>query len=557
FTFHPNRIDNRRCLNTVRAHLGFLQTRVGRVHNYTLSFHYLQFGVTQSDPRPVDKMPRTRTSASESSKVEAEKNTEPEMSTEVEEKVDLDEDNDPEETVEEEEVEYEEVEEEVEEETDEEEEVEEEVEEEDSEDEDVDTGKKGGSEGRAVDMEMKEVSGDEKTQHADLLALPPHGSEVFIGGIPNDATEEELRTFCESVGDVTEVRVMKGKNATENKGYAFVMFKTKELASKAMETLDNTEMKGRRIKCSSSQAKHKLFIGNLPKTWKEADLRKVVTEVGPGVTTIEFLKDPQNPSRNRGFSFVEYYNHACAEYSRQKMSSPNFKLANNSPIVSWADSKNAESSSTSQVKALYVKNLPKNITQEKLQEAFGRHGKISKVVLPSAKPGHENSRFGFVHYVDKSSAMKALKHSERHEIDGRLLECSLAKPQTEQKASVSHSSENRGLIPSYLPQMGYGMGGGAFSALGGGYASPALPQPFLYAAGGAPPAMMPMLLPDGRIGYVLQQPGMQPHIPMQPRGGRDSFSSGGSSNSRGGSGSSNGGKRGGANNRGRSRYNPY
>lgn len=36
---------------------------------------------------------------------------------------------------------------------------------------------------------------------------------------------------------------MKGKEPGENKGYAFVMFRTKELASKAMEKLNNTELK--------------------------------------------------------------------------------------------------------------------------------------------------------------------------------------------------------------------------------------------------------------------------------------------------------------------------
>lgn len=36
---------------------------------------------------------------------------------------------------------------------------------------------------------------------------------------------------------------MKAKDSTENKGYAFVTFKTKELASKAIEELNNTEFK--------------------------------------------------------------------------------------------------------------------------------------------------------------------------------------------------------------------------------------------------------------------------------------------------------------------------
>lgn len=64
---------------------------------------------------------------------------------------------------------------------------------------------------------------------------------------------------------------------------------------------------------------------------------------------VNAIQDPQNSTRNRGFVFIEYYNHACAEYSRQKMLSPKFKLGDNAPTVSWADPKNAESSAASQV----------------------------------------------------------------------------------------------------------------------------------------------------------------------------------------------------------------
>lgn len=36
---------------------------------------------------------------------------------------------------------------------------------------------------------------------------------------------------------------MKGKDSTQNKGYAFVTFRNKELASKAIKELNNTELK--------------------------------------------------------------------------------------------------------------------------------------------------------------------------------------------------------------------------------------------------------------------------------------------------------------------------
>ncbi|KAL0374862.1 UNVERIFIED_CONTAM: Heterogeneous nuclear ribonucleoprotein Q [Sesamum radiatum] len=462
-------------------------------------------------------MPRTRASAAATKSAEAEK------PVEADEQVELGADNDMEETLEEE-VEYEEVEEEIE--VEEEEEVEEEVEEEE---------------------ENAEGEDEVKKKHAELLALPPHGSEVYLGGIPQDTSEDDLKSFCESIGEVTEVRIMKGKDSNENKGYAFVTFRSKELASKAIKELNNAELKGKKLKCSTSQAKHKLFIGNVPRNWGEEDMKKVVNKAGPGVIAVELLKDPQNSSRNRGFAFVEYYNHACAEYSRQKMSNPNFKLDDNAPTVSWADPKTAESSS-SQVKAVYVKNLPKSVTQDQLKALFEHHGKITKVVLPPAKPGHEKSRYGFVHFAERSNAMKALKNTEKYEIDGQVVECSLAKPQADQKTAGGSNSQKSAILPTYPPRVGYGLIGSPYGALGAGYPGANFTQPLIYGRGASPGmAMMPMLLPDGRIGYVLQQPGVQPHTPPpQQRGGRS-----------GRGGSSSGGRRGGNSGRGRSRYSPY
>lgn len=69
---------------------------------------------------------------------------------------------------------------------------------------------------------------------------------------------------------------------------------------------------------------------------------------------------------------------------------------------------------------MYVKNLPKDITQDDLKELFDHHGKITKVVLPPAKAGQEKSRFGFVHFAERASAMKALKNTEKYEIGGKF-----------------------------------------------------------------------------------------------------------------------------------------
>ena len=73
----------------------------------------------------------------------------------------------------------------------------------------LESGEEGGG-GGGDDMD-KEGAGDgpedeeEKRKWEELLALPPHGSEVFIGGLPRDITEEDLRELCEPLGEVYEV----------------------------------------------------------------------------------------------------------------------------------------------------------------------------------------------------------------------------------------------------------------------------------------------------------------------------------------------------------------
>ena len=49
------------------------------------------------------------------------------------------------------------------------------------------------------------VDEEEKRKWDELLALPPQGSEVFIGGLPRDTTEDDLHELCEAFGEISEV----------------------------------------------------------------------------------------------------------------------------------------------------------------------------------------------------------------------------------------------------------------------------------------------------------------------------------------------------------------
>ncbi|PQQ21737.1 heterogeneous nuclear ribonucleoprotein R [Prunus yedoensis var. nudiflora] len=346
--------------------------------------------------------------------------------------------------------------------------------------------------GEFVDNEEKpsaSVNEEEKEKHAQLLALPPYGSEVFIGGLPKDTLEEDLRDLCDEIGEIIEIRLMQDRETGESKGYAFIGFKTKEVAQKAIEELHNKAFKGKTLRCSLSETKHRLFIGNVPKIWTEDEFRKVIEEVGPGIEHIELIK----------------------------------------------------------VKALYVKNIPENTSTEKLKELFQRHGEVTKVVMPPGKGGQGKRDFGFVHFAERSSALKAVKDTEKYEIDGQPLEVVLAKPQTEKKSDGAYPY-NAGPHANHLPHPGYGGGfaGNPYGSVGAGYSVPAgFQQPMIYGRGPMPAGMhmVPMVLPDGRIGYVLQQPGGQIPTPRPRRVDRSNGPSGQPGRGGGGSDESNRGRR--------------
>ncbi|KAF3548002.1 hypothetical protein DY000_02003384 [Brassica cretica] len=316
-----------------------------------------------------------------------------------------------------------------------------------------------------------------KEDYSRLLSLPPHGSEVFIGGLPRNVGEEDLRDLCEPMGDIFEVRLMKDRDSGESKGYAFVGFKTKDVAQKAIEKLHSKEFKASSTASLSLHYTYDYFC------WDEDEFRRVIEDVGPGVENIELIK-----------------------------------------------------------------NIPENTSTEQLKELFQRHGEVTKVVTPPGKGGKRD--FGFVHYAERSSALKAVNDSQRYEINGQELEVVLAKPQAERKhepSSYAYGAAAATPAPYALPTFG-GFAAPPYGAMGiaGSFA-----QPMMYGRGAMPTGMqmVPMLLPDGRVGYVLQQPGMQMAPPPGPR--RADRNNGSSRRSGRESSHDDGGNRGGR------RYRPY
>ena len=76
---------------------------------------------------------------------------------------------------------------------------------------------------------------------------------LFIGGFPYSTTEEELKELFSQIGEIESVSIIVDKYTGNSKGFGFVEYKKDEDAPKAIETLNNTELGGRRINVAEAK----------------------------------------------------------------------------------------------------------------------------------------------------------------------------------------------------------------------------------------------------------------------------------------------------------------
>lgn len=71
---------------------------------------------------------------------------------------------------------------------------------------------------------------------------------VFVGNIPYDATEEQLKEICEEVGPVVSFRLVVDRETGKPKGYGFCEYKDDETAASARRNLSGYEINGRQLR---------------------------------------------------------------------------------------------------------------------------------------------------------------------------------------------------------------------------------------------------------------------------------------------------------------------
>lgn len=140
--------------------------------------------------------------------------------------------------------------------------------------------------------------------------------KIFIGGIPYDATDDDLKLHFSKFGEVVSANVKFDRTSGRSRGFAFVEFAKVEDCQRALQCRDQqVKNKPVEIKAAKSHEKKKVFIGGIPADLLEEELRAHF-EVYGKVEEIEWPVD-KNTKQHRNFAFIIFEDESAADAASQ------------------------------------------------------------------------------------------------------------------------------------------------------------------------------------------------------------------------------------------------
>lgn len=167
-----------------------------------------------------------------------------------------------------------------------------------------------------------------ETEAASVATAADPSSEaarrLYVGNIPRNVTNDELKQIVEEHGAVEKAEVMYDKWSKRSRRFAFVTMKTVEDANAAIEKLNETEIGGRKIKVNITEkplqnldltllqaeesqfidSPHKVYVGNLAKDVTTDKLKNFFAEKGK-VLSAKVSRVP-GTSKSSGYGFVTF-----------------------------------------------------------------------------------------------------------------------------------------------------------------------------------------------------------------------------------------------------------
>ncbi|KAJ4719826.1 31 kDa ribonucleoprotein, chloroplastic [Melia azedarach] len=165
------------------------------------------------------------------------------------------------------------------------------------------------------------VANVESNETSESQANGNVATKVYVGGIPYNASENDIKTYFEGCGTINDIDYMTFPDSGKFRGIAIINFRTEGAAKRAL-ALDGSEMDGLFLKIQSyktTKANNKtsdfapkivegynrIYVGNLSWDIREDDLKKLFSDCK--ISSIRFGTDKET-GEFRGYAHVDFSN---------------------------------------------------------------------------------------------------------------------------------------------------------------------------------------------------------------------------------------------------------
>lgn len=236
--------------------------------------------------------------------------------------------------------------------------------------------------------------------------------EVFVGGLPIEATEDDLQKELKKIGEVVEIRLAKIRRTNKNKGFGFVRFATVDQAKKAASELKHIKVKGKLCGIIKSIDNETLHLANICPTWtKDKLVEKLKTFKLENLEYVHLIEDPRNKGQNRGYAFLDFSTHmdavaACCKLQKRYIYFGTDVRAE----VSFAKSVEPDEEMMAQVKTVFVDGLPASWDETQAREQFKKFGEIESIQLARNMVKAKREDFAFVSFTTRQAALDCIEN---------------------------------------------------------------------------------------------------------------------------------------------------
>lgn len=290
---------------------------------------------------------------------------------------------------------------------------------------------------------------------SSLVQQSHHSNSLYVGDLNNDVSEGLLFEFFKRIGPVSSIRVCRDNLTKKSLGYAYVNYVNYEDAKKAIDTQNNSPIKGRNCRIMwqirdptlRKTGVGNIFIRNLDPSIGPKELSDTFSQFG-NITSVKIATYSNGLSK--GYGYVHFENTTNAEQAIKIVNGKKLgdRIVNVTHFIPRADRiKSVESTWTN----LYVRNLDLSVTEDEFLDLFKPFGKITSHLL--SKNENIELKYGFINFSSHEEAINAMKNRHGYLHKERKLECYRAQKKSERESERKRKFE---LIKKERFQMSHG-----------------------------------------------------------------------------------------------------